>query len=126
VARVVDGDTLLLASGARVRMLGIDAPESVRPNHPVEPWGREASAFTKQAISAHSSQVRLTFDRERQDRYQRFLAYVWIEERLLNEELVRRGLATAELQYNYSPAIKRRLKRAEDAARTDRVGIWLE
>jgi micrococcal nuclease len=126
VERVVDGDTLLLTNGARVRLLGIDTPETVQPNHPVEPWGPEASEFTKRAITDHASQIRLQFDRERQDRYQRFLAYVWIEDRLLNEELVRRGFATAELQYNYSPAMKRRFKRAEEAAQAAGVGIWSE
>lgn len=124
VERVVDGDTLLLTNGARVRLLGIDTPETVQPNHAVEPWGREASAFTEKAIAGHLKQVRLQFDRERQDRYQRFLAYVWIEDQMLNEELVRRGLATAELQYNYSPAMKRRFKQAEEEARSGRIGIW--
>ena len=124
VRRVVDGDTLLLTNGARVRMLGVDTPETVMPDHAVEPWGPEASKFTKQAIASHGGRVRLQFDRERQDRFERFLAYVWLEDKLLNEELVRRGLATAELQYNYSPAMKRRLQRAEAAARQERVGIW--
>ena len=48
--RVVDGDTLLMVGGARVRLEGIDTPETVREDYPVEPWGPEASAFTKEFV----------------------------------------------------------------------------
>src|SRR3712207_9578477 len=68
------------------------------------------------------STVRLEFDKERVDQYERFLAYVWFrdpgangrEEKLLNEELVRAGLARAELQYDNSPAMERRLKQRSE------------
>ena len=124
VRRVVDGDTLLLASGDRVRLQGIDAPESVRPEHPVEPWGPEASAFAKQFVDEAGGQVRLTFGNERIDRYDRFLAFVWRGERMLNEELVRAGLARARLDYHYSGPMKTRLQRAEQDAQDARRGIW--
>jgi len=130
VAKVIDGDTLQLANGATVRLIGIDAPETVKPERPVEPWGPDASSFTRRAIAGRT--VRLEFDRERIDRFGRFLAYVWYRdaasssapEKLLNEELVRAGLATAELHYNNSAAMERRLKQAEDEARRASVGIW--
>ena len=122
VARVVDGDTLLLVNHARVRLHGIDTPETVRPNHPVEPWGRAATAFTRQFVAPGA--VRLQFDRERKDRYDRFLAYVWCDDRLLNEELLRAGLARTRPDYRCAPAMQRRLQRAEDDARRMRCGIW--
>jgi micrococcal nuclease len=122
VERVVDGDTLLLANRARIRLIGVDTPETVKPEHAVEPWGPEATQFTRQFVAA--GHVRLQFDKERLDRYDRFLAYVWVENRMLNEELVRAGLARVELEYNYSPAMKTRFRRAEAAARAARVGIW--
>ena len=56
VRRVVDGDTLLMQSGARVRLEGVDTPETVRENYPVEPWGPEASAFTKDFIKQSGRQ----------------------------------------------------------------------
>jgi micrococcal nuclease len=122
VARVVDGDTLLLANQARVRLIGVDTPETVKPEHAVEPWGPEATQFTRQFVAA--GRVRLQFDKERLDRYNRVLAYVWVADRLLNEELVRAGLARVELEYNYSPAMKTRFRRAEVEARAAHLGIW--
>ncbi len=120
--RVVDGDTLLLTSGARVRLIGVDCPETVRPDHPVEAWGPEAAAFTKQFVAG--GEVRLQFDRERIDRYDRFLAYVFVGERMLNEELVRAGLARVEHRFHYSQTIQRRFDRAEQEARDAQLGIW--
>lgn len=120
--RVVDGDTLLLANRARVRLIGVDTPETVQPGHPVEPWGPEATAFTR-AFTERGT-VRLQLDRERKDRYGRFLAYVWVDGRMLNEELLRAGLARAKLGYPYSEAMKRRFRRAEREAKEHQRGIW--
>ena len=75
VARAVDGDTLELASGERIRLLGVNTPETVAPNKPVEPWGPEATEFSQAFIAA--GPVRLTFDQERHDRFGRHLAYAW-------------------------------------------------
>jgi micrococcal nuclease len=124
VRRVVDGDTLLLESGDRVRLQGIDTPETVKEDTPVEQWGPEASAFTKQFVRDAGRQVRLTFGRERLDQYDRLLAFVWHDETLLNEELVRAGLARARLNYRYSQTMKRRLRAAEEEAKAARRGIW--
>lgn len=124
VRRVVDGDTLLLESGARVRLQGIDAPETVREDFPVEPWGPEASAFTKDFVADANRNVRLTFSLERKDRHDRFLAFVWNGDVLLNEELVRAGLARARLDYRYSGPMKRRLAAAEKEAKATERGIW--
>jgi micrococcal nuclease len=122
VGRIVDGDTIELANRATVRLIGVDAPETVKPEHPVEPWGPEASSFAKRFTSGGT--VRLEFDRQRLDRYGRFLAYVWVDGLLLNEELVRAGLAHYEPQFSYSPAMKRRFRAAQDEARAARRGIW--
>jgi micrococcal nuclease len=124
VRRVVDGDTLLLESGARVRLQGIDTPETVLENSPVEPWGPEASAFTKAFIADSNQKVRLTFSLERKDRHERFLAFVWHGDVMLNEELVRAGLAHARLDYRYAATMKRRLAAAEQEARGAKRGIW--
>ncbi|MEZ6073003.1 MAG: thermonuclease family protein [Pirellulales bacterium] len=122
VQRVVDGDTLLLANKARVRLIGIDTPETVKPDTPPEPWGAEASAFTKQFVRGGT--VRLEFDRERVDQYDRVLAYVYVDDQMLNEELLRAGLARMEPQYRYAPSMKRRFRAAEDEARAQHLGIW--
>ena len=128
VERVVDGDTLELENSARVRLLGVDTPETVKPNHPVEPWGPEASAFTRSLIQGQD--IRLEFDKERVDRYGRYLAYVWYrdeasgEEKLLNEELIRAGLGRAATEFRYSDNMKRRFRRAEEEAQAAGAGIW--
>lgn len=124
VERVVDGDTLLLTNRVRVRLIGVDTPETVKPNTPVEPFGPEASAFTKHWVAQAHHQVRLQFDRQRLDKYDRMLAYVWSDGQMLNEELVRAGLARAELQYHYNAAMKSRFRRAQEEARSAGRGIW--
>ena len=122
VERVVDGDTLLLTNRARVRLIGADTPETVRPDHPPEPWGEEATAFTKEFVSG--GEVRLQFDGPRRDKYDRFLAHVWVGDRSLSEELIRAGLARATTRFQYSASMKSRFRRAEEEARAAGRGIW--
>ena len=124
VERVVDGDTLVLAdpTRSRVRLIGADTPETVMPNHPVEPFGKEATEFTRRFVAG--GQVRLQFDGRRKDKYGRILAHVWVDDRMLSEELIRAGLAEAEMKYSYDRAIKDRLSQAEAEARAARRGIW--
>jgi micrococcal nuclease len=80
VERVVDGDTLVLQSGERVRLIGVDKPETKHPSKPVQYFGKEASAFTRRMVER--KRVRLEFDqantaRGHKDRYGRTLAYVF-------------------------------------------------
>jgi micrococcal nuclease len=124
VARAVDGDTLLLTSGARVRLQGVNTPETVKPDHPVEAWGPEASQFTKDFIEKAGHRVRLSFSLERKDRYDRFLAFVWDGDVMLNEELIRAGLGYARRDYRYSEAMKHRFTLAQEDARRAGRGIW--
>jgi micrococcal nuclease len=124
VVRVVDGDTIIVAPDHRVRLIGVNAPESVRPDHPVEPFGPEASQFTRRFLSAGA--VHLTFDNEREDRFGRLLAYVWVGDRMLNEELLRVGLARFEPHFRYSERMKVRFRRAQEQAQQERIGIWSE
>ena len=80
VTRVVDGDTIHVNMNGQdetVRLIGVDTPETVKPNSPVEPYGREASAFTKSRLTGKT--VYLEMDVEERDKYKRLLAYVWLE-----------------------------------------------
>jgi micrococcal nuclease len=122
VERVVDGDTLKLVGGDRLRLIGVNTPETVKPDHPVEPWGPEASEFTKRFVA--DGPVRLEFDGPRRDKYGRLLAYVYVGDRMLNEELLRAGLGRFESQYHYSAAMKKRFRQDEDDAKAAGVGIW--
>ena len=99
--RVVDGDTIEVSpeveGTADVRLIGVDTPETVDPNEPVEPCGPEASAFTTQQLEGQS--VTLEFDEDRMDDLDRALAYVWVPDldgELFNETLVREGYARVD------------------------------
>lgn len=124
VERVVDGDTLLIDGRRRVRLQGVNSPETVKPDFPVEPWGPEASEFTKQFVQDAGGTMRFEIDGESVDQHGRFLAFAWNGERLLNEELVRAGLARATLGYDFSPRKKERLRKAQQEAKRAKRGIW--
>jgi micrococcal nuclease len=124
IERVVDGDTLLMRGHQRVRLQGLDTPETVAEDRPVEPWGPEATAFTQRFIRDAGGRVELELDGEPQDQYGRWLRFVWHDGRMLNEELVRAGLARAKLGYNYSQAKKDQLRDAEREAQRAERGIW--
>lgn len=122
VRRVVDGDTLLLKDGTRVRMIGIDTPETKKEGTPVQPFGPEASDYTKRFCEGGT--VRLVFDGERYDDYGRLLAHVYLEDRFLSEELILKGLARVLYRHPYSDAMKDRFRAAENTAKREKKGIW--
>lgn len=124
VIRVVDGDTILVGSGGsevRVRLIGIDTPEAVTPEQPVECYGPEASGFTRSQLEGRT--VNLEFDVERFDRFGRTLAYVWLDGVLFNEVLVARGFATVT---TFPPNVKYvdRFVEAQRQAREAGRGLW--
>lgn len=95
VTRVVDGDTVEARVDGRtedVRYIGVDTPESVKPDTPVECYALAASHFNEDLVEGET--VRLDFDAERRDVYGRLLAYVHLGNEFVNAELVRRGYAT--------------------------------
>lgn len=94
VTRAIDGDTIEAQIGGReedVRYIGVDTPETVKPDTPVQCFGPRASAFNHRLVEGR--RVRLVFGVERRDVYGRLLAYVYLGERFVNASLVRRGLA---------------------------------
>ena len=88
VARVIDGDTIELSSGARVRYLLVDTPENT---HRVECFGAEATRFNQALVEGR--EVRLRYDSECSDRFGRLLAYVEVDGRVVNQLLVEQGYA---------------------------------
>jgi micrococcal nuclease len=94
VVRVVDGDTIVAAVEGQdqyVRYIGVDTPETVKPDTPVQCYGPQASEENHRLVEGAT--VRLVFDRERRDPYGRLLAYVYRGARFVNARLVRRGYA---------------------------------
>ena len=124
VTRVVDGDTVEVEFDGReldVRLIGIDTPETVKPGAPVECFGPEASAYTKDRLEGRT--VRLEFDVERFDPFDRTLAYVWLGEELFNETLVREGYA---LVTTFPPNVRyvEHFRDAQRLARDQGLGLW--
>lgn len=108
----------------RLRLQGIDTLETVKPDAPVEKWGCEASDFTKAFIRDAGGNVRIEIDGEPVDQHGRYLGFVWHGDRLLNEELVRAGLAYATLRYDFSSRKKDMLGDAVRDAKRAKRGIW--
>src|SRR3954447_16418133 len=124
VVRAVDGDTIEVRIGGRledVRYIGVDTPETVKPDTPVQCFGPRASDFNHHLVERRW--VRLVFGVERRDAYGRLLAYVHLGRRFVNASLARRGLArslTIPPNDRYAPLFRRLELRA---ARTGR-GLW--
>ncbi len=124
VKRVVDGDTAIMRIGEReyrVRYIGVDAPESVTPDQPVERMGPEAARANRELVEG--KWVCLERDQSDTDQYGRALRYVWLGDRLINRELVASGYVRAR---QYPPDLKRQedLDAAEREARAAGLGIW--
>jgi micrococcal nuclease len=97
VTRVIDGDTIVAniqGTSERVRLIGVDTPETVDPHRPTGCYGPEASAFTKSLLPA-GTPIRLVLDAEPRDKYKRLLAYVYRtqDNLFVNDVLARQGYA---------------------------------
>jgi micrococcal nuclease len=124
VTRVVDGDTIRIDGGELVRLVGIDTPEADGPYRDEECFGASASRRTA-ALLPEGTEVRLVFDVERRDRYDRLLAYVFrvSDDRFVNASLVRDGFANA-LTIPPNVRYADRFRRLERAARDAGRGLW--
>ena len=129
VERAIDGDTIVVNIGGestKVRLIGIDAPESVHPDAEKNtPDGEEASEYVKALLDCCAS-VYLEYDIDRSDKYGRTLAYVWLTDgEMLNRILLREGYAvTMTVQPNSRYADE--FHALQVAARESKVGLWGE
>lgn len=123
VTRVIDGDTFEIENGQKVRMIGIDTPESVHPDKEKNTeFGEMASAYTKQFLEG--KKVRLEKDVSETDKYGRLLRYVYLEDgTFVNELLVKEGYAKVS---TYPPDVKYAdvFVEAERYARENNKGLW--
>lgn len=121
VVRVIDGDTIEIEGGEKVRYIGIDAPETVEPGKSVQCFGREATAKNKELVEGKT--VRLKKDLTDRDKYNRLLRYVFVGGNLINAELVQLGFARA---WAYPPDLKYQdqINAAQQAAQKSRSGLW--
>ena len=122
VIRVVDGDTIEIEGGERVRYIGIDTPETVDPRKPVQCFGVEASNKNKELVAGKT--VRLEKDTTDRDKYSRLLRYVYMGDTFINLELVKQGFAYS---YSYPPDIKYQseIVAAQREAEQSQNGLWI-
>ena len=134
--RVVDGDTIVVKGIGKVRLIGVDTPETKHPRKPVEYFGKEASAFTKRMVEG--KKVRLEYDWQRKDKYKRVLAYVYVMtndvkdmpefknrasiELMLNAELIKQGYGHAYTKYPFK--YLEQFRKYEKEARENKRGLW--
>jgi micrococcal nuclease len=127
VQRVSDGDTFVASVQGRrerVRVIGVDTPESVAPNRPDEPFGEEASDFAKRYLDGAT--VRLAGDAEPRDRYDRMLAYVWLADGTFwNALLAAEGYAQ-QLTIPPNVAYAGLFRRLVAEARREDRGLWAQ
>lgn len=128
VIRVIDGDTIVVGPNEKVRLIGVDTPETVHPKKAVECFGRDAKQFTRDAIEGKP--VRLVFDQvnertRHKDKYGRTLAYAYLDDgRMLNRELIRQGYAHAYTRFRFRFLVE--FLELERDARTQSIGLWGE
>lgn len=126
VKRVVDGDTIVLENGERVRLIGVDTPETKHPKKAVEYFGKEASAFTKRMCQGKT--VRLEFDQANthlghKDKYGRTLAYIFLDDgTFLNAEIVKQGYGFAYTRFPFR--YLEEFRKNEREAREQGRGLW--
>lgn len=123
VVKVIDGDTIELSNGEKVRYIGIDTPELHHPQRSVEYFAREVYEANRRLVEG--KKVRLEFDVEKRDRYGRLLAYVYVDGVMVNEWLVANGYAQVA---TFPPNVKYadRFLKLEKEARRLKLGLWKE
>ena len=135
IVRAVDGDTAVVkvdGQEKRVRFLGVDTPETVHPNKPVQFYGKEASNFTKESLNGR--RVWLEYDSNPQDRYGRHLAYIWLNNpATINESTMRDSMFNAKLLLGgYAKVMiikpnkryESEFKKFEAEAKRSKLGVW--
>lgn len=123
---VIDGDTVILDNGKHLRLTGIDTPElKIKVNDEFvdqpQPFGLEAKSFLEDLVE--NKYVRIEFDKEKEDKYNRLLGYIFVGDNFVNEKIVEEGLAVV---YVKPPNVKyiKRLNSAQNKARKKNKGLW--
>lgn len=127
VSRVVDGDTIEVTKNGvkeKVRLIGVNTPETVDPRKKVECFGKEASAYTKEILTG--KQVKLVTDdtQTKYDKYGRLLAYMYRDDGLfVNVDLIAKGYAY-EYTYHVPYLFQKEFKTVQASAEASQKGLW--
>jgi micrococcal nuclease len=129
VARVIDGDTLDVEitdaghASTRIRLWGVDTPETVDPRKPKQPYGKEASALTRKLAEHSTVRLELEPGARPRDPYGRLLAWVYLPDgRLLNRVLVEEGAGYADPRFDHH--LKAEFRKLQDQAMRASLGLW--
>lgn len=128
VTRVVDGDTIVATTFGvpeKVRLIGVDTPETVDPRKPVQCFGKEASDFTKSLLANKSVRLERDPTQNDRDKYGRLLRYVFLDGTNISEKIISEGYGheyTYRIPYKYQTEFKN----AERLAREAKKGLWAD
>lgn len=123
VKRVIDGDTIVLENGDRVRYIGVDTPELRDSRKTVKEFAKRAKEANKKLVDRE--EIKIEFDVQKRDRYNRLLAYVYVDTIFVNAWLVENGFArvmTVPPNVRYADLLRELQKKAE----RNEVGLWSE
>jgi len=128
VVIVYDGDTVKVrfrdGSLRKVRLIGVNAPETQDEREEVRFRALISKRFT--FYHMYNKEISLTYDWQPEDKYNRLLAYVWIDECLFNDFIIREGFAFVFLKFTFRKDYQEKFKKSEDFARINRRGFWEE
>jgi micrococcal nuclease len=127
IVAVYDGDTVKVrfpdGRAERVRLIGVDAPEIEHPKLQIQLWAQLSKRFS--FCFLYKKKVLLAYDWQREDKYDRLLAYIWTGEgELFNEFIIASGFASAYLKFPFDDGLRERFIEAERKARTENRGLW--
>ncbi|MCK1976096.1 thermonuclease family protein [Jeotgalicoccus huakuii] len=124
----IDGDTTRFnyqGDTHNFRYLIINTPEIGRDGDEDDPYAEEAFERTQELLD-NAQEITVEFDEEKTDHYDRYLAYVYVDGEMVNETLVREGLATVDYVHPPNDKYEDLLRDAEEEAKQDQVGVWSE
>lgn len=127
VLKIVDGDTidiLIENQTIRVRLLGINSPESVAPRRSVECFGEEASQYLKKILKDSIVRLEKDVNKPDTDEYGRWLRYVYVYNLFINQEMISNGYAYEYTYHDEYYTFQNEFKNAEKNARESQIGLW--
>lgn len=126
VTKVVDGDTIDIdmdGKTQRIRLIGVNTPETVHPEKAVECFGEEASKYAKSRLTDKEVSIETDDSQDKYDKYNRMLAYVFLDDENFNESLIKNGYAY-EYTYNVPYKYQSEFKAAQKYAEQNNIGLW--
>lgn len=125
VVNVSDGDTITVnmdGNDEKIRFIGVDTPETIKPNSPQECFGKEASEYLKNLLSGQEVKLEADPINQNRDRYNRLLRYVYFNDQLVNKQIIEQGYGFAYLSFPFSKAEE--FRQAQVTARQTNKGVW--